>query len=140
MPATRTFGGIVSDPSTDTRVRRALDRFRINVFWVTGEGVTINDRGQIALIANIVSSVAVPTTALFAKQTRYIYFVSGTTTLTLPTAVGNTSFYTVKNSGSNTVTIATTSSQTIDGSTPITLPVANTSLDIVSDGANWRIV
>jgi hypothetical protein len=91
-------------------------------------------------ISRIVSSVSTATSAGFAAKTDYVYFVSGATTITLPTAVGNTNLYTVKNTGSNTVTIATTSSQTIDGSLTITLPVANTSADIVSDGSNWRLV
>ncbi len=92
-------------------------------------------------IVRSVTSVSTATTAGATAQTDYVYLVSGTTTLTLPTAVGNSNLYTVKNIGSNTVSIATTSSQTIDGSaSPITLPVANTSLNLISDGSNWRIV
>lgn len=91
-------------------------------------------------ISRSVSSVSTATAAGATAKTDYVYFVSGTTTLTLPTAVSNSNLYTVKNTGGNTVTIATTSSQTIDGSLTITLPVANTSVDIVSDGSNWRIV
>lgn len=87
-----------------------------------------------------VSVISSPTTAGAAADTDYIYLVSGTTTLTMPTAVGNTNRYTIKNVGSNTVTIATTSSQTIDGSSTATMPVANTSLDIVSDGSNWLVI
>lgn len=136
----RSFGQIVGDPGIDPRIRRALDRFKKKYIWVTGQGVDVNDEGQIELTATVVTSISANTNALAVKQTRYIYLVSGATTLTLPTAVGNSSFYTVKNAGSNTVSITTTSSQTIDGSTPITLPVPNTSLDIVSDGANWRII
>ena len=109
-------------------------------------GVTSNIQTQInALVAGggisrSVSSVSTATAAGATAKTDYVYFVSGTTTLTLPTAVSNSNLYTVKNTGANTVTIATTSSQTIDGSLTITLPVANTSVDIVSDGSNWRIV
>jgi len=92
-------------------------------------------------ITRSINSISSPATAGATALTDYVYFVSGTTTLTLPTAVGNTNLYTVKNAGVNTVSIATTSAQTIDGSaSPITLPVANTSLDLISDGSNWRIV
>ena len=92
-------------------------------------------------VTRSVNSISSPTTAGATALTDYVYLVSGTTTLTLPTAVGNTNLYTVKNTGANTVSIATTSAQTIDGSaSPITLPVANTSLDLISDNANWRIV
>lgn len=72
----------------------------------------------------------------------YVYFVSGTTTTTLPTAVGNTNRYTVKNTGAGVVTVATTSAQTIDGSASIALgsSPANQSRDFVSDGSNWQII
>ena len=71
----------------------------------------------------------------------YIYLVSGTTTLTLPTAVGSVSKYTIKRVGTGVVSIATTSSQTIDGSaSPITINVQNVSLDLISDGTNWNII
>lgn len=91
-------------------------------------------------ITRFVSSVSAATSAGATASTDYVYLVSGTTTLTLPTAIGNTNLYTVKNTGSNTVTVATTSAQTIDGSSTASLPVANTSLSFVSDNANWRIV
>lgn len=92
------------------------------------------------LLSRSVSSVSAPTTLGSTPNTDYVYYVSGTTTVTLPTAVGNTNRYTVKNVGSGTVTIATTSSQTIDGSSSASLPVQYTSLDLVSDGANWNVV
>lgn len=103
-----------------------------NGTWQSASGVAIN---------RTISSISTATAAGSTVNTDYVYFVSGTTTLTLPTAVGNKNRYTIKNAGSNVVSIATTSSQTIDGSSaPITLPVSNSSLDLVSDNANWRIV
>ena len=86
-----------------------------------------------------VATTSTPLTAGAAAKTDYVYLVSGTTTITLPTAVGNTNRYTVTNTGSNTVTVATTSAQTINGSSTATLPIANMSLDFVSDGANWHV-
>jgi hypothetical protein len=91
-------------------------------------------------ITRSVNNISTNTTAGATASTDYVYFISGTTTLTLPTAVGNTNRYTLKNTGINTVTINTTSSQTIDGSTSINLVVKYTSLDIVSDGTNWNII
>jgi hypothetical protein len=86
-------------------------------------------------------SVSTNTAAGSGANVDYVYLVSGTTTITLPTAVGNTNRYTIKNTGTNTVSIATTSSQTIDGSSsPITINVQYVSLDFVSDGANWNII
>lgn len=69
-----------------------------------------------------------------------VIFANGAITITLPTAVGNTARYTIKNISTSTVTIATTSAQTIDGSASATLTTQNTSVDLISDNANWRIV
>lgn len=63
-------------------------------------------------------------------------------TATLPTAVGNTgkSFLLKKTDvGFNAVTIATASSQTIDGITSTTLNTQYEALTLVSDGANWQV-
>ena len=107
---------------------------------VNYRGVVVGSSGGSSAIVRSVNSISSPTTAGAVASTDYVYFVSGTTTLTLPTAVGNTNRYTIKNTGGATVTIATTSSQTIDGSTTATLAVQNTALDLISDGSNWRIV
>lgn len=65
---------------------------------------------------------------------------SGTFTVTLPTAVGVAGIeYTVKNSGAGTITLATTSSQTIDGVTTKTIAAAAV-LTVRSTGANWIII
>lgn len=65
---------------------------------------------------------------------------SGTPTVTLPTAVGIVGTQlTVKNSASGSTTLATTSAQTIDGSSTKTLTQFQ-SLTVVSNGANWIII
>jgi hypothetical protein len=68
-------------------------------------------------------------------------------TITLPTAVGFSGRYTIDavTSTTNIVTLSTTSSQTIDGSSSTTLGTGAsgaywTSVDLVSDGANWHTV
>jgi hypothetical protein len=64
-------------------------------------------------------------------------------TFTLPTAVGVPGMqFTVKRKGANSVTIATTSSQTIDGAAASTFNLATdfAKLTVVSDGANWLTV
>ena len=92
-------------------------------------------------ITRTVTSISTNTTGGSTVSTDYVYLVSGTTTLTLPTAVGNTNKYSVKNTGVNTVSVATTGVQTIDGSaSPITITEANASLDFISNGANWFII
>lgn len=66
---------------------------------------------------------------------------SGTFTATLPTAVGCTGKnYVLKNSGTGTITIATTSSQTIDGATTYSLNAQYKYVHVVSNGANWIVI
>lgn len=120
---------------TETRPANVGVQYFIRYSPSTGLG-TIAGGG----ISRSIQSVSTNTTAPAVVSTDYVYFVSGTTTLTLPTAVGTTNKYTIKNTGVATVTLATTSAQTIDGSSTASLPTANTSLDLISDGANWRIV
>lgn len=92
-------------------------------------------------ITRSVNSISTPTTGAAAASTDYVYLVSGTTTFTLPTAIGNTNLYTVKNVGSGTVTVATTSAQTIDGgSTAVLTASLQGSIDFISDAANWAVV
>ncbi len=91
-------------------------------------------------ISRSVNTISSPATAGAAASTDYVYLVSGTTTLTLPTAVGNTNHYTVKNVGAATVTVATTGGQTIDGSASASLPVQYASIDLISDNTNWNVI
>ena len=92
------------------------------------------------LFTRSVNSISTNTGLGSTANTDYVYFCSSTITAILPTAAGNTNRYTIKNTGVGTITIATTSAQTIDGSSSASLAVANTSLDLISDGSNWRIV
>ena len=101
--------------------------------------ITITATGSGSGITRVITSVAVDTAAGSTAGVDYVYLVSGTTTITLPTAVGNENLYTIKNVGVGVVTVATTLAQTIDGDTTITMPVQYTSVDIVSDTANWSI-
>jgi hypothetical protein len=72
---------------------------------------------------------------------------SGAFTVTLPTAVGFTGVYNIDaiTTTTNQVTVATTSSQTIDGNSTIPLGTQASgaiyvAITLMSDGANWRIV
>lgn len=68
----------------------------------------------------------------------------GSITITLPTAVGCTQTYTIARADNNfpstTVTIATTSSQTINGVVGGTLVQLGQSFVLGSDGSNWWVV
>lgn len=94
----------------------------------------------VATFARAISSISSPTTAGAAAQTDYVYFISGTTTLTLPTAVSNTNSYKVKNvDGSLTSTIAATGGQNINGAATLSIPPGQNSFELLSDGSNWHI-
>lgn len=70
-----------------------------------------------------------------------VNITSGTFAVTLPTAVGYTKEYTIKNSGSGTITLNTTSSQTIDGNASGVLTLLQYEyIRLRSDGANWLII
>lgn len=61
--------------------------------------------------------------------------------VTLPSAIGCAGrTYTIKNVNTGVVTVATTSSQTIDGATTYLLKFTRQHLTVQSDGANWVIV
>ena len=91
-------------------------------------------------------SIAFPITsgisATYAvKNNDYMINVTGGTfTVTLPTAVGCSGrIYIIKNSGAGIVTLATTSSQTIDGVTTKTMAVQYSTFTVMSNGSNWMI-
>lgn len=68
----------------------------------------------------------------------FVNCTSGTFAVTLPTAVGFTKQYIIKNSGSGVITLNTTSSQTIDASASGVLTLNQ--WDVIrlrSDGSNW---
>jgi hypothetical protein len=66
----------------------------------------------------------------------------GDVTITLPTAIGRAGReFTVKrvdNSG-NTLTLAASGGQNIDGSSTYTLSSQNSTINVVSSGSSWRI-
>jgi hypothetical protein len=65
---------------------------------------------------------------------------AGTSTVTLPTAVGRDGrIYIVKNSGTGVITLEGDGTETIDGNLNLTLNQYD-SYTVVSDGANWIIV
>ena len=85
------------------------------------------------------SAVSSATTA----AAQYHYSVTGTTTITLPAASGVTAGkeVRVKNMGSNTVTIARSSSDTIDGQTSISMAIQYQALSFISNGSDgWEII
>lgn len=92
-----------------------------------------------------VGSVVATKTGAYVITTSDSTILADTTSagfaVTLPTAVGSTKRYTIKKIASaNTLTINTTSSQTIDGSTSIAITAQYESISVVSDNSNWHVV
>lgn len=118
-----------------------------NLSWATdatgaggGEFLVSPSTGMLGYLVSTVSgnyTVSSTSTVILADAT------GASLTVTLPTAIGLTGkIRTIKrlNAGANTVTVATTSSQTIDGATTQVLAIQYTSVDVISDGANWSIL
>jgi hypothetical protein len=75
-----------------------------------------------------------------ATDSTVLVNASGSRTMTLPTAVGITGrIYTIKTNQAAAV-VATTSSQTIDGSTTYSLTALYKYVTVQSDGSNWWII
>jgi len=81
-------------------------------------------------------------TSITLSASHYTVNVTATgQTITLPTAASITGrIYTIKLTASGTGTVATTSSQTIDGSTTYSLSAQYKYVTVQSDGANWIII
>lgn len=108
-----------------------------------GSNITVTNTTGVITIAGSGTDTYLAKTGNYsaAATDQFIDYTSTTSTLTLPTAVGITGkWYIVKNSGTGTVTIATTSSQTIDGLTTKTLSTQYSGYRVESDGANWKII
>lgn len=86
------------------------------------------------------NTIAAPTTGGTTANTDYVYQWTGSTVyvFTLPSAVANTNRYALINNGSVNQSFATTSSQTVNGSTTGTI-VPGQSLEVVSNNTNWII-
>lgn len=96
--------------------------------------------GSVQGITRSVNTVAVNTAAGAATFTDYVYLASGNITITLPTSVGNSNLYTVKNIGAGTVVVNTTGGETIDGGLTVSMPVQFTSVDLISNNSgNWDV-
>lgn len=142
-----TFSGGGSGPILEVNGTPNVDQTLLNL--VQGSNMTITDNGDGSVtfassgggggMSRSINTVSVNTTGGTTASTDYVYFANGIT-FTLPTAVGNTNLYTIKNIGGSSVLVATTGGQTIDGSANAPIYLDNQALDFISDNTNWRIV
>jgi hypothetical protein len=66
---------------------------------------------------------------------------SGTFTVTLPASSGRTGrILIIKNSGAGTITVDGNGAETIDGAATVTLAVQYGTIQIMSDGTNWKTI
>lgn len=87
-----------------------------------------------------ITTQTTPSTLEGAPNHHYIILLAGSGAPTLPTAVGNSSLYTIKNTDNASLrTVYTSLSQTIEGSATFRLS-GGASAAIVSDGTNWRVI
>ena len=101
--------------------------------------VDVADLGGAANVA----TVTVTQTLLTTMEVVLADTTSGGMTLTLPTAVGvSGKVYQIKkvSSDNNVVVVATSASQTIDGSSTTTVNTNGENLKLISDGSNWEIL
>jgi len=127
-----------------------VDKLKISTGGDPGNGdvITVQTTGEVGIGTTSPTSTLHTTsfaTAYVAKTANYtatisdytVHFTSGTSTFTFPTAVGVTGrIYVVRNDSGNTLTLATNSSQTINGSAPGT-QATGTVVQYQSTGANW---
>lgn len=139
-------GGGGSGPTLEVNGVANVDQTLLNLVEGTNMNITDNGDGSVTFdatggggMSRSVNTVVVNTTGGTTAATDYVYIATGIT-FTLPTAVGNTNLYTVKNIGASSVLVATTGGQTIDGSANAPIYIDNQALDFISDGANYRIV
>lgn len=104
---------------------------------------------SIATTGNIIATIGSPQADTYkaitanytiASPDSIIDCTSGTFTVILPTAVGASGAkYTIKNSGTGLITLATTSSQTIDGELTQEL-IQYDAIEVMSNNTNWIII
>lgn len=62
----------------------------------------------------------------------------GTVTITLPASTGSGDVYFISNQGSGTITVAVTGSDTINGTTPLTIPANTIAYYVDAEIGNWH--
>lgn len=131
--ANKWSNGLRNDSTDNYYIRDSVNTRNHLVAYLT-QGIT-----QLAL--GVATTVAVKTTSYSVLATDHTILANGAITVTLPdaTVLAGEQFIIKNITATSTVTLNTTSSQTIDGATSTTL-TPGVSLTVVSDGSNWWIV
>jgi len=102
------------------------------------QGVKWSSLSSNSAITRSINSVTGTTSAGAEAHTDYVYILTGNYALTLPTAVGNTNRYTIKNRNSANVSLVFSGAENADGAGVALGP--NETVELVSDGVNWIIL
>ena len=100
--------------------------------------LTIAASGDGGVVRSI-STVNVSSVVGAVASTDYVVVAGSGIQLTMPTAVGNTNLYTIKNKSTSSVMVVGNGAETIDGDANIILAIKYVSVDLISDDANWHI-
>ena len=117
------------------------NKIQFNTAGAESVSATFQDSVGLKLNGVIAPSYIAKTANFTATSLTSTIDCTNTITITLPTAVGQTGrIHIIKNSGTGVITIATTSSQTIDGAATQSLATQWSKITVQSTGANWIII
>jgi hypothetical protein len=128
--------------TTSTERMRVATSGRVLLNTTTDNGVDeLQVNGSISGIG-FKQAYVTKTGAYTATNDDYVIdCTSGTFTVTLPASSGRTGrILIIKNSGAGTITVDGNASETIDGATTYSLSVQYATVQIMSDGTNWKII
>ena len=108
----------------------------------TTGSTTSAQNGYLTQIRLITFASSPATLTLNPGQTALVDATNGAVSIVLPDATATYNIYNIKktDSSANTVTINTTSSQSIDGSASAVIQVQYVCVSVVSDGTKWNII
>lgn len=113
--------------------------FSVAAVRASGRNVGIAGNTSANQPTRVVISVSDDVTMAAASDTDYVYLLDRGAEATLPTAVGNTNRYTVKNLAIGASRLIAPSGQEVDGGRHVRLG-RNDAVDVISDGQNWWTV
>ena len=112
----------------------------------SGSSIGLNEIISIATVASDpnyiteLTSLTITYTAIDLQITAAHEYVwsDGTVTITLPASTGSGDVYFVSNQGVGTITPAVTGSDTINNTTPLTIPTMTTVFYVDAEAGNWH--
>ena len=128
----------ITQPANNIEIGAVLSNLGLRS---AGQTYPIPTSGLSRLTGGFALGYVAKTSNYTASASNYVIDCTANTfTVTLPTAAGiQGQIYIIKNSGTGVITIATTSSQTIDGTTTKVLNSQYQSYTVMSNGSNWII-